>query len=654
MEENTLPAVGKGLWAKCKTGLRFCKDKIVNCKSKIWHFALLTFAFFAIELLAYIMLLPRVGFGLLFGLFWSMIFAAVLLIIPRKGSRIVFGILYFVFLIWALSQIGYYQVFDKLMWLSALAYTGEGMLFLPQVLVNFPLLWWFAAAALIALGVVIIVKYPATTSAWRQRVPYFAVCLVCVVTIGLLPKFIFSLDDTAKLDESSYTHATSYEEIYQTRYDVKKSYDLCGIYHLTFRNLWSASVYKLTPEYEYETEQDLEKLQAYFANRPDHQSNNMTGIFAGKNVVYVLMESMDDWLITERETPTIYKLMDEGIRFSEFFTPGYGPARTLNTEYCMNSGTYLPTDGEYIFDYTDNGYGQALMAQFAGTGYTGYVFHYNSPAYYERGTMEPMFGYEAYLSYDDYNESSDDLINDCYLFENEEIKEIFFRSGPTFNTIITRSAHLGYTYNDIITKYALEQYPDWKGTYPTEEEDVARLKAKLVDDMFARLLKELEAAGQLENTVIIGVTDHYTYGCKDIPALYHNSGLDTDQKLLLERTPCFIWSAGGPNMDVDKALQTADLVPTLLNLFGIESPYEYLGQDAFDANYPGYVFFPSGSWISDGVVCTVDTDGKYEILYNQKDKLLTPDYIDTMCNLAIDFIQANNGILTTDYYGQPQ
>ena len=88
-----------------------------------------------------------------------------------------------------------------------------------------------------------------------------------------------------------------------------------------------------------------------------------------------------------------------------------------------------------------------------------------------------------------------------------------------------------------------------------------------------------------------------------------------------------------------------------MNLLAIESPYEYLGQDAFDPNYEGYALFPNGSWISDGVVCVVDTDGKYDILYNEKDKLLTPDYIDQMCKPALDFIQAGNKLITTDYYG---
>ena len=70
---------------------------------------------------------------------------------------------------------------------------------------------------------------------------------------------------------------------------------------------------------------------------------------------------------------------------------------------------------------------------------------------------------------------------------------MFFREGQTFNTIITRSAHLSYKYNEVLSHWGLKKYPEYRGMYGSEEEDCARVKAKLVDDMFARLLEELEA-----------------------------------------------------------------------------------------------------------------------------------------------------------------
>jgi hypothetical protein len=48
----------------------------------------------------------------------------------------------------------------------------------------------------------------------------------------------------------------------------------------------------------------------------------------------------------------------------------------------------------------------------------------------------------------------------------------------------------------------------------------------------------------------------------------------------------------------------------------------------------------------------VDVNGKIEILANEKGKILSEDYLDEMCSRALNFIQANNLILTTDYYSK--
>ena len=252
-------------------------------------------------------------------------------------------------------------------------------------------------------------------------------------------------------------------------------------------------------------------------------------------------------------------------------------------------------------------------------------------------------GYSDYISYMNYTAVKEELCNEQYFIDNEEIGQIFFREGPTLNTILTRAAHLGYTYREITGHYALKKYPEYKTMYDSEEEICARVKAKIVDDMFARLLEELEARGQLESTVIIGITDHYTYGYKNMDELYSHSGVRSD--LLLEKTPCFIWSADGPSMQVDKTLSTADFLPTMLNLLGVDSPYHYLGQDAFDPNYRGYALFPDGSWICDGVAWQDD-----KILMNTKNRSVSKTEISDMHALSQEFLSVSNLLLSTDYY----
>ena len=61
----------------------------------------------------------------------------------------------------------------------------------------------------------------------------------------------------------------------------------------------------------------ISRLTHFFDARPEKQDNSMTGIFEGKNVILVLMESMDDFALGEH-TPTINRLMEEGINFTNF------------------------------------------------------------------------------------------------------------------------------------------------------------------------------------------------------------------------------------------------------------------------------------------------------------------------------------------------
>jgi len=604
--------------------------------------------YFFIELLGFFILKPQEYTGLMFGIAWSLLLGSITVILPKLAGRIFFGITYLFALCWTLAQTGYYSVFGKLMWLSTVAYAGEGAEFLGDVIGAFPLAWWLGGLALLAGGIVILWKFPKGNETVLLRLPFFLIPAGMVVLLCYLPEQIFLKDLDIWGTRSEYGQSSSYRAAYTTMYDAKRLYDICGVYQMTARDVWKHELYPLTPAYRQEIHTQKEEIDAYFAKRPEKTKNEMTGIFQGKNVVLVLMESMDDWMITPEDTPTIQRLMAEGINFTNFYTPGYGSARTLNSEFCMNTGIYLPTNGNYVFNYVTNGFNQSIASQMTKNGYTAEVFHYNTDAFYSRGVFEPAMGYRAYNSYGAYETDKNKLYDENLVFEIDALRELFFREGQTFNTVITRSAHLSYKYNEVLSYYALKQYPKYYKLYGSEEEDCARVKAKLVDDFFARLLAELEAEGQLENTVIVAMTDHYTYGYKNMEELYAHSGV-TDT-MLLEKTPCFIWSSDSPSVTVDKTLNTADLLPTVLNLMGIDSPYAYLGQDAFDSAYTGFAFFPDGSWIAEGTACKVDRKGNPTVLYNEKNRELTAEYFGKMADAVQEFIHISNLLLTSDYY----
>lgn len=588
---------------------------------------------------------------LAFGGLWAVILSGMLVLWPRKVSRICFGILAAGSLIYSVGQTGYYQLFSEMMWVSEFRYASEGADYL-DILLSYPADWFVWVAALIICAIVLVWKYPRCRVHWNMRAAGAILAGVAGVWAFLLPQTVFEQDADIRYAQSDYGRMQSAQAAYENMFNVHRLYQVCGLYQTAAKDIYGHFIYPLTPGYALEREADTDRINAYFETRPQKQANAMTGILKDKNVVLVLMESMDDWMLGEH-TPTISRLMTEGINFSNFYTPPYGGIRTFNTEFCINTGSYLSSQKGYAFDYVTNGFGQSLASQLMKEGYSAKTFHYNDPNFYSRGVFSEAMGYEEYVYYADYlteympKEQTKLLYDDLLLVTEPQLREEFFRDAEkTLNFVITRSAHLSYKYNEVLSHWGLNKYPEYFGLTGNEETDCALLKARLVDDLFRQLLVELEKEGKLEDTVIIGITDHYTYGYKDEKTLLELSGVES--KLLLEKTPCFIWSADLEPMTVDKVLNTADFLPTVLNLLGLKPEYDYIGHDAFDEAYEGYALFADGSWITADMA--YDASGKKLLMLSDTQKAVTKEQAETMEQLAEEFTAINNLILESDYY----
>ena len=621
-------------------------------------FVLLPLSYFFIELFAFFFLSLDSGafsaaqlWPLAFGALWAILLSGLLRILPVKAARVGYAVSYLFMLVYAGFQTGYHILFSEMMWLSDFLYASEGAAY-ADVLLTYPLGWWLGLPGLIALGVLLVWKFPR----WERKPgkSLAAGLLAAAAAVGafFLPEAVFLHDSSIQYAGSDYGRSQSAEAAYDNMFNTKRLYQVCGLYQTLCKDIYANNLYPMTPGYRQEQEEGQKEIDAYFAARQSRADNAMTGRLKGKNVVLVLMESMDDWMIGDH-TPTLRKLMSEGINFTNFYTPVYGGIRTFNTEFAINTGSFLSSAGGYAFDYVTNTYSQSLANQLREEGYSAKTFHYNDPSFYSRGEFSPAMGYEEYVCYADYIEETDEkvikdlLYDDLLLFSNPDLRKEFFREGkPTLNFIITRSAHLSYKYNEVLSHWALKKYPEYRGMTGNEETDCALLKARLVDDLFQWLLMALEDEGQLQNTVIIGVTDHYTYGYKDMESLLALSGVD--EELLLEKTPCFIWSTELESMEVDKILNTSDLLPTVLNLLDVESEYNYIGHDAFDERYDGFVPFSDGGWIFGDIA--YDAGAKNYISISGQQQTVSAELQQSMSRQVQEFIRINNLILETDYY----
>ena len=136
-------------------------------------------------------------------------------------------------------------------------------------------------------------------------------------------------------------------------------------------------------------------------------------------------------------------------------------------------------------------------------------------------------------------------------------------------------------------------------SYDLNEEDCARRQAKETDYMMELLLNELKTRNLYNNITIVVLTDHYLYTLSDKTILdkYKNTSNN-----LINYTPFFIWNDGKDKKTVKTVTSQLNVLPTILNLFGIDyNPVNYIGSDALDNNYQKIVFFSDYSWYDGNV-----------------------------------------------------
>ncbi|KFA87183.1 hypothetical protein Q664_49555 [Archangium violaceum Cb vi76] len=162
--------------------------------------------------------------------------------------------------------------------------------------------------------------------------------------------------------------------------------------------------------------------------------------------------------------------------------------------------------------------------------------------------------------------------------------------------------------------------------YPREELEVVLNRydnaLEYVDAQVGRLMSHLEASGQLDDTLIILSSDHGEH--------FYEGGRITHGKSLTDiqlRVPLLIhWPRRVASRDVDVPLSQLDVMPTVLELLGLEPHPSFQGRPLTElerpgAPHPGIFFTLHGLRLGDGVVCwpwklTLDRSSHHYELYN--------------------------------------
>ena len=241
----------------------------------------------------------------------------------------------------------------------------------------------------------------------------------------------------------------------------------------------------------------------------------------------------------------------------------------------------------------------ALGNSFSKVGYKANAYHNWTYNYYSRDKTMKTLGFNSYMGIGNGLEKLIDrkwIPRDVDMI-NETTK--FYTSEDKFVTYyITVSGHAPYNFgggNSTATRYK-----DLVASLPYDTSVKAYLASQIeLDRALETLIKNLEQSGTLDDTVIALVGDHYPYTL-DINQINSVSKYERDEIVEVNKSNFILWNSKMENpIYVDKVGSQIDVLPTLLNLFGIEYDSRLIvGQDILSSN-EGLAIFSNRSWTSD-------------------------------------------------------
>jgi len=549
----------------------------------------------------------------LFTIIWIILILGVCLSFKNNKRKIVYSIFIIISMIFFLVNNVYYSVTDSFFDFSLLELASEGSSYLLDSVINADKII-FIILFIVSIITIFIVKYMPISK--KNNFGFFTVGFMIFIIMHL---FIPTLLGDANSDLSWNTWRNP-RNIYISFNDNNKSMSLAGLYEYTFRNFYITYL----KEQKTDNEEEKEFLELVYNIEEENYKTKYTGLFEGKNIIFLQLEGVDSWLINESDTPTLYGMLSNSFVFNNHYSYYNGGGSTFNSEFAINTGYLTPisyTQNAYTFN--KNNFDYSLANLFKDKGYSVNAFHMNTSEYYSRGINYSNWGYDNYYGLKDlgtYNDSSYEL--DRELILNETFYEkLVPEEGNFLNYIITYSNHTPFSYEKGVCKKLV--YEDATKDLTEEEialgqyeipvlseEECVRRQVKETDYMVSLLLQMLKDKNVIDDTVIVLFADHYLYTLSDKTILdkYKNT-----ENNLINNTPFFIWSNGMNKTNINQVTSQLNILPTVLNLFGMEyHPNYYIGEDALNPNYKGYVFFSDYSWYDGNVYVDggIITNGK--------------------------------------------
>lgn len=339
--------------------------------------------------------------------------------------------------------------------------------------------------------------------------------------------------------------------------------------------------------------ENLKNMHIYYSTRKPTMQNEYTGRFKDYNLILITAEGYSHYAVDEEVTPTLYKMQEEGFKFTNFYNPIWGVS-TSDGEYVATTGL-IPKSGVWSM-YKSGAISMPFTMgnQLRNLGYKTMAYHNHTYDYYNRDISHPNLGY-------DYKGLGNGLdVRATWPESDLEMMELtteeYMNDVPFHTYYMTVSGHMRYSFSG---NFIASKNKDLVQDLPYTEAGKAYMATQIeLDRAMEHLLEKLEEAGVADKTLIAISADHYPYGL-EMNEISDLAGHEVESNFELYKSSFILYAKGMEPETIDRPVSSLDIIPTISNLMGLEYDSRLMmGIDMFSDSDP-LVIFNNRSFITD-------------------------------------------------------
>ncbi|MGD6801940.1 LTA synthase family protein [Rossellomorea vietnamensis] len=374
-----------------------------------------------------------------------------------------------------------------------------------------------------------------------------------------------------------------------------------GVYNYTIYDAYQST--KATAQRALASSDDATEIENYTRSNHADPNPDYFGKGEGMNVIYVHMESIQNFLIDyelhgEEVTPFLNSLTNEEstFYFDNFFHQT-AQGKTADAEYMVANSLYGLSQGSAFTTKGLNTYHSAPAILEQQQDYTSAVFHGNTGSFWNRDEIYKSFGYDHFYDDQYFDIEQEDLADYGLMdkpFFKQSIPYLESLPEPFYANFITVTHHFPFT---------MDQEEATIGKHTTGDKTVDNYfqTARYADEALEQFFHYLKESGLYDESIIVMYGDHYGISKNHNAAMREVIGKEVTpfESAGLQRTPLFIRVPGMEGEVNHEFAGQIDLLPTLLHLLGIESDeYLHFGTDIFSDEHDDIIPFRNGDFVS--------------------------------------------------------